>query len=249
MTNIVRYTGEMSLTETMTLSQTLCDSGLFQDTRGQAQAVAKILAGRELGLPPIASMTGINIIQGRISLSANLIAASIKRSGRYDYRVKEMSATRCVVEFFERENGVREQIGVSEFTIDDAKKAGTKNLDKFPRNMLFARAMSNGARWFTPDIFNGPVYTPEELGADVNEEGNVINDASYDTLKPQRDVTLSEIAKANLPKNEHLEYAKAVADATNADELRAIVKTVRAWAKAQKDADVIEGQAVVESAA
>ena len=55
------------------------------------------------------------------------------------------------------------KIGNSTFTIDDAKKAGTKNVDKFPKNMLFARAMSNGVRWYTPDIFNGSVYTPEEL--------------------------------------------------------------------------------------
>ncbi|RDT44717.1 hypothetical protein DXF87_27490, partial [Enterobacter roggenkampii] len=37
-------------------------------------------------------------------------------------------------------------------------------MDKFPKNMLFARAMSNGVKWFTPDVFSGPVYTPEELG-------------------------------------------------------------------------------------
>ena len=44
----------------------------------------------------------------------------------------------------------------------------------FARNMLFARAMSNGARWFTPDVFGGPVYTPDELGAEVNEQGEVV---------------------------------------------------------------------------
>ncbi|NBO17384.1 MAG: hypothetical protein EBV07_00610 [Proteobacteria bacterium] len=54
-------------------------------------------------------------------------------------------------------------IGNSTFTIEDAKKAGTKNTDKFPRNMLFARAMSNGVKWYTPDVFAGPVYVPEEM--------------------------------------------------------------------------------------
>lgn len=29
--------------------------------------------------------------------------------------------------------------------------------------MLFARAMSNGVKWFTPDVFRGPVYVPEEM--------------------------------------------------------------------------------------
>jgi hypothetical protein len=36
--------------------------------------------------------------------------------------------------------------------------------------MLFARAMSNGARWYCPDVFAGPAYTPDELGADVDGE-------------------------------------------------------------------------------
>jgi hypothetical protein len=42
--------------------------------------------------------------------------------------------------------------------------------------MLFARAMSNGIRWFCPDVFSGNVtYTPEELGAEVDAEGNVMD--------------------------------------------------------------------------
>jgi hypothetical protein len=63
---------------------------------------------------------------------------------------------------------------VSEFTIQDAKMAGTKNLNKFPKNMLFARAISNGAKWFAAGIFGGsPVYTPEELGASTDEDGYI----------------------------------------------------------------------------
>jgi hypothetical protein len=42
--------------------------------------------------------------------------------------------------------------------------------------MLFARAMSNGVKWFCPDVFNGnAVYVPEELGANVDADGNVID--------------------------------------------------------------------------
>ena len=48
-------------------------------------------------------------------------------------------------------------------------------MGKFPRNMLFARSLSNGVKWFCPDIFLGaPVYTPDELGATVDEQGEVI---------------------------------------------------------------------------
>ena len=40
--------------------------------------------------------------------------------------------------------------------------------------MLFARAMSNGARWYCPGIFGGsPVYTADEMGVDFDEEGYI----------------------------------------------------------------------------
>jgi len=153
-------------------AQAMAASGYFQDAAKAAQAIVKILAGHEMGFGPFASMNGIHIIQGRPAVGANLMAAAVKRSGRYNYRVTEMSDTRCAITFYE--NG--QPCGESVFTIEDARKAQTKNLDKFPRNMLFARAMSNGVRWYCPDVFAGSaVYVPEELGATVDGEGNVID--------------------------------------------------------------------------
>ena len=153
----------------------MAKSGFFSDTKSAAQAVVKILAAREIGLGPFAGMTGVNIIQGKPAFGANIMAACVKKSGRYNYRVTEMNDKACSIEFMERLDGKWTTSGESKFTIDDARKAGTKNLDKFPRNMLFARAMSNGVRWYCPDVMNGSVvYTPEELGADVDEDGNVV---------------------------------------------------------------------------
>jgi len=156
-----------------TLGNVLAKSGYFQDSRDASQAIVKILAGQELGISPIAAMQGINIIQGRVTISANLIAVIIKRAKpHYDYKVREFTNAICSIAFFE--DG--EEVGVSTFTKEDATKAGTKNMDKFPRNMLFARAISNGAKWFAAGIFGGPVYTPEELGATVDgETGEVID--------------------------------------------------------------------------
>jgi len=160
-----------SIDELNRLGQILSQSGFFDDCKQAAQAVVKILAGSELGLPAFSSMVGIHIIKGKPAIGANLIAAAIKRSGRYDYRVMELSDRICQIAFFEGSK----QIGVSEFSASDAAKAGTQNMGKFPRNMLFARAISNGVKWFCPDIFLGvPLYTPAELGAVVDEDGVVI---------------------------------------------------------------------------
>lgn len=157
----------------MSLGEVLVRSRFFQDSTDAAQAIVKVLAGRELGFGPIASMTGVNIIKGRVTLSANLMAAAIKRTGKYNYRVAEHTDQVCELHFFEG----GELVGVSRFTMDDARTAGlTENTTwrKFPRNMLFSRAISNGAKWYCPDIFGGPVYTPDELGEDVDEDGNII---------------------------------------------------------------------------
>lgn len=178
-----------SISDLRQLGQVFAKSGFFSDVREEAQAIVKIMAGGELGFPPITSMTGIYIVKGKVSLSANLMAARVKSSGKYDFRVKEMSATKCAIEFFQ--NG--ESIGVSDFTIEDAKKAGTQNIDKFPRNMLYARAMSNGCKWFCPDIFAGGIYTPEELGAPVNEDGEVIEMAVAPARTPLRAVPAKTI--------------------------------------------------------
>lgn len=165
----------LTLQDTMTLGGVLAKSGYFSDAKGEAQAVVKVLAGREMGFGPIASMTGVHIVQGKPTIGANLLGAAIKGSGKYDYRVVELTDDRVEIAFFE--DG--QEVGRSEFTMADAKKAelmGNTTWKKYPRNMLFSRAMSNGARWYCPDVFSGVTpYTPEELGAEVDEEGEVID--------------------------------------------------------------------------
>ena len=163
-----------SLEDLQTLGQVFVKSGFFGDTKDAAQAMVKVMAGAELGFPPITAMTGIYIVKGRVSLSANLMAAAIKRSGKYNFRVLEIGSEICRIEFFEG----GKSCGISSFTIQEAQIAElTSNATwkKFPRNMLYARALSNGARWYCSDIFGGQVYTHDELGVPVDgETGEVV---------------------------------------------------------------------------
>ena len=148
-----------SAPDVMALGKAFAESGMFPDIKSAAQAIVKIQAGAELGIGPFQSMSGIHIISGKPTIGAGVMAAMVKGSGKYDYKVLEANEKVCKLEFFEG----KVSLGTSSFSIEDAKKAGTKNLDKFPRNMLFARAMSNGVKWYTPDVFAGPVYVPEEM--------------------------------------------------------------------------------------
>jgi hypothetical protein len=149
----------INTTDMMNISKAFYESGMFTDIKSAAQAMVKISAGAEMGIPPFAAMSGIHIIQGKPTIGAGLMAANVKASNKYDYKVIEQTEKVCSIDFYKG----KEKLGNSTFTIEEAKKAGTKNLDKFPKNMLFARAISNGVKWYTPDVFSGPVYTPEEF--------------------------------------------------------------------------------------
>ena len=169
----------INTTDIMNISKAFYESGMFTDIKSIAQAMVKISAGQEIGIPPFAAMTGIHIIQGKPTIGAGLIASRVKGSGKYDYKVIEASEKVCSIDFYQG----KDKIGNSTFTIEDAKKALTKNIDKFPKNMLFARAISNGVKWYCPDIFSGPVYVPEEMPSITTEEAtHVVIDTTIDEI-------------------------------------------------------------------
>lgn len=154
-------------------------SRFFGDVKSEAQAIVKVMAGNELGIPPVASISGIHIVQGKPVLGANIIATLIDRHPDYKYRVrtpKDEDSERCEIEFFKN----NESLGSVSFTMDEAKNAnltGKDNWKKYPSDMLFARAISRGARRLTPAVFAGvPVYTPDELIDNNDEVKNEIID-------------------------------------------------------------------------
>jgi len=163
---IVKHSGGIvptNISELEQFARMASASGFFSDASEAAQAMVKIAAGAELGIAPIQAMTSIHVIKGKITLSANLVAAMIKRAG-IQYRVN-WSETACDIIFFEGPPSAESKIGESSFSMSDASQAGllsNPTWKKFPRNMLFSRAMMNGARWYAPDVALG-LYDPDEL--------------------------------------------------------------------------------------
>jgi len=166
----------VSMADVEKAARLMAASGFFEDTKDLAQAAVKIMAGAELGIGPYAAMTGINIIKGKPVIGAGLLASLIKRSGIYDYLVDELNDERCAITF--TRNGYK--LGTSVFSLADARKTGAgradptksgqSNLDRYTKNILFARAISNGVKWYCPDVLVGQVYVPEEM-----ENESVIN--------------------------------------------------------------------------
>lgn len=180
----------MKFEDMRSMSDIFFQSKVFKDLPSAAMALVKIQAGQELGVAPFAAMSGIYIIQGRPTVGAAIIASKIKASPKYNYKIKKIDDTVCSIDFYEND----ELTGNSQFTIEDAKKAGTQNIGKHPRNMLFARAISNGQKWYAPDVFDGPVYTPE----DFNESTTPTTESTAEVMD-SKPIEL-EIVDENHPK-------------------------------------------------
>ena len=167
------------------LAKMFCRSGLLGhgDNAVQvARTASLILAGRELGFGPWAAVTGIRIVGGRPAISANLMAAALNNSPRYGCRLTRLDDLGCTLIFRKLQADRWEDQGESSFTADDARTAGLLEDEyyrRYPRNMYFARAISNGVRWYAADLFAGnTLYTPDEIGSD----GNLIEDPPMSLL-------------------------------------------------------------------
>jgi hypothetical protein len=177
--------------ETTEMAKVFAASGFFSDAKDYAKAVVKIIAGRELGLGPIASLRGISLIRDQIVISAGLVAALIKNSERYDYDVLKLDEKECEIAFFE--NG--KEKGRESLSIEEAKRRKLNQVYKdnqwkdkptwsqHPKNMLFSRCMTNGGKFYCPDIFTGSVYSPDEFDA-AEQEAEII-DVDGELLAPE----------------------------------------------------------------
>jgi len=164
-----------SLEDAITIGKILAASRFFKDVATEAQAVAKVLRGWELGIPPVASLENIYVIDGKTSLSAHLIAAKIRESGQFRLKILQYTDTNCEIAFSEKVDGEWVECGPNAtFSLVDAERAdllSKKNWRCYPKAMLYARAMAQGARLYCSSVFMGQIYVPEELGESNEMEG------------------------------------------------------------------------------
>jgi hypothetical protein len=141
-------------------------SKLYKGVDTAAQALIRIQMGRELGLGPAAAIKNIFPSGESIGFAAGFVAALVKKSRRYNYEIIEHTNEVCTIRFFEYD----EPCGESRFTMEDARRAGLTKKDiwaKYPKALLFSRAITQGVRWYAPDVLHGYVaYTPDEVGLD-----------------------------------------------------------------------------------
>jgi hypothetical protein len=137
-----------------------------------SDAVAGVMYGLELGLAPMESLQRLYMINGALAADGKALAALIHRAGHI-LIMDEMSNTRGAVKAMRRDpyNHALIEVGVFEFTWDDAVQAGLAQQDtyeEYPKDMLYWRAVSRAAKLAFPDVTTG-MLMPEELmdNADV----------------------------------------------------------------------------------
>jgi hypothetical protein len=208
--------------------QELIKSGFLPDAiKTPEQFLAIVLKGRECGVPPMQACSHINIIKGKPTMSAELMLSQILKNCPtakiwFPVRSDECVEVRCIRAG--RENSFR-------YSIQDAKRAGLLNKSSwqmYPRAMLHARVVSEMARSVFPDCINGISYTPEELGAEVNDDGEVVTVEATTETKTQKLAATPSTSPVDTPKVEAkpdvAAYTPPLFSAKNAEHLKSIQK-------------------------
>lgn len=185
-------------------AERLAYSGLIPDVyQGRpANILWAMEYGRTLGLSTLAAINGVNVIKGKPTASAGLIGALVRRAGhklRVGYDAATMTGWAEIVrcddpEFVFRSQWDLERAVEAELcTIKDGRpfavdsKGNTLPWKKFYPSMVKARATTEVARDACEEVLFGLHYTPEEMGAEVDEDGAPVPQAPREQAAAEQD--------------------------------------------------------------
>ena len=140
-----------------------------------ANAFVAAETGAALGLEPLQALASIAVINGRATLSSDLMAAVIRRAG-HTLRIVENSPESVTATL------IRADDKTFKFEVtwdkDKATKAGLWGQrgpwSQYPTQMLRARAITEVARQGASEALMGMIYSPEDFGATITDNGEVI---------------------------------------------------------------------------
>ncbi len=135
-----------------------------------------ILKGRELGISFMTAISNIHVINGKPSMSAELIQGLARKNlPGLVINIIQSDSKIAKIEFIRPERGSKPF--TQSFAWEDAEKAKLTVKDvwkQYPAAMLWSRCVTAGLRKVCPEALMGVSYTPEELGKDIDQDGNVI---------------------------------------------------------------------------
>ncbi len=175
---------------------------------------AIVQKAKAMKLNPLEALNGgMYCVNGKVEMSAYMMATLIRNAGHSFTKDKRSDDTMCILHGKRRDNG---DTWTERFSINDAKRAGIyrNTWEKFPRNMLFARALSNLARQLFPDVIGG-CYVEGEISqapaltdwTEIHQEPKAeVLDKSvdYETINPEELKTLEAKLEEHLGIKESL---------------------------------------------
>lgn len=194
------------------------NSGMLPSAIRTPEAAAVIaLKSKELGIPLMIGFSQIYIVNGKPSMSAELIQAMARKNlPGLLINWLESTNTRCTVEVTRPERGAKPTKVI--WTIEDAQKAGLAGKDiwkQYPAAMLRNRAITAALRFVCPDALMGISYTPEELGID-DENANAIETTGTHMTSEKEEPAKAEThaepvkPKPQIPDDTEMKARKAV---------------------------------------
>lgn len=140
-----------------------------------ANAFVAAETGAALGLEPLQALASIAVINGRATLSSDLMAAVIRRAG-HTLRIVENNSESVTATL------IRADDKTFRFEVtwdkDRATKAGLWGQkgpwSQYPTQMLRARAITEVARRGASEALMGMIYSPEDFGATITDTGEVL---------------------------------------------------------------------------
>lgn len=174
-TEIARTQGT-TISDKIVYARALADSALLPKhyQRNPANLLYALEYADALGVSPIHAITSIHVIEGKPTASADLIGSLVRKAG-HKLRVSGDDSHAIAVIIRADDPGFEFK---AEWTIEKAKAAGLTNKSvwkNYPGAMLRSRAITEVARMAAPDALYGVQYTAEELGANVNADGEPVS--------------------------------------------------------------------------
>jgi len=223
-----------TLAETQQMARIFASSNLLPpDLRGkEADVFVAIVAGRELGLAPMAALRGVHVVKGKPILSADTMVAVALGSGACEYFT-------CVNESDESVTYETKRTGTPPqrltWTSADAKRANLDgdNWRKYPRAMLKARCKAALARDVYPDALAGCYEESERAEIEPVRAVSVAHTAAVNA-----DAIDAEIVSEQ-PSSSLIERMRA---ATTIDALKALVKECQALPDGSEERNVAKAE-------
>ena len=153
--------------------------------KNESQAMIIALKGRELGIPPMQAFQQIFVTpQNKIGIGAELQLAKIYQMfPKAIIQVEEHTDKLCRILVARRKQDKLQEFS---FSNEDAQRAGLLSKmvwKQYPKAMLYWRTVSMIAREKFPDALHGASHSIEELGGEMDEDGNIIVEPTYEAIE------------------------------------------------------------------